>query len=191
MSSPYTLQRESMADIKIQNMVASTVIAKHLDLDKIHEHLDDTKYNPDQFPGLVYHIAVPKIAFLLFKSGRVICTGAKNIEDIQSAVDQLYPRLKKLGFEVIKPEIQVQNIVASVDLHVKLNLLELSLALGLENIEYEPEIFPGMVYRLEDPNVVFLFFGSGKIVCTGAKRERDVERAVDVITEELGKRGFL
>jgi len=189
--SPYTLQRESMADIKIQNMVASTVIAKHLDLDKIHEHLDDTKYNPDQFPGLVYHIAVPKIAFLLFKSGRVICTGAKNIEDIQSAVDQLYPRLKKLGFEVIKPEIQVQNIVASVDLHVKLNLLELSLALGLENIEYEPEIFPGMVYRLEDPNVVFLFFGSGKIVCTGAKRERDVERAVDVITEELGKRGFL
>lgn len=191
MPSPYTLQRESMADIKIQNMVASTVIAKHLDLDKIHEHLDDTKYNPDQFPGLVYHIAVPKIAFLLFKSGRVICTGAKNIEDIQSAVDQLYPRLKKLGFEVIKPEIQVQNIVASVDLHVKLNLLELSLALGLENIEYEPEIFPGMVYRLEDPNVVFLFFGSGKIVCTGAKRERDVERAVDVITEELGKRGFL
>lgn len=167
------------------------MIAQHLDLDKIHRSLDDTKYNPEQFPGLVYHIAVPKTAFLLFKSGRVICTGAKNIEDIQNAVNQLYPQLKKLGFDVIEPEIHVQNIVASVDLHVTLNLLELSLALGLENIEYEPEIFPGMVYRLEEPPVVFLFFGSGKIVCTGAKREEDVERAVDVISEELSTRGFL
>ncbi len=180
-----------MADIKIQNMVASTVIAEELDLDKIDEHLDDTKYNPEQFPGLVYHIKEPKIAFLLFKSGRVICTGARNKEDIETAVGQLYPSMKELGFKVIKPEVNIQNIVASVDLHVHLNLLELSLALGLENIEYEPEIFPGMVYRLKDPNVVFLFFGSGKIVCTGAKRREDVERAVDVITEELDKRGFL
>lgn len=180
-----------MADIKIQNMVASTVVANELDLNKIMDSLDDTKYNPDQFPGLVYHISKPKVAFLLFKSGRVICTGAKNIGDIETAVGKLYPEMKKLGFDVIKPEINIQNIVASVDLHVKLNLLELSLALGLENIEYEPEIFPGMVYRLGEPNVVFLFFGSGKIVCTGAKREEDVERAVDVITEELGKRGFL
>ena len=180
-----------MADIEIQNMVASMVIAKQLDLDIIHGQMKNTKYNPEQFPGLVYHIEKPKIAFLLFKSGRVICTGAKNIDNIQNAVDQLYPKLKKLGFDVSEPDIQIQNIVASVDLHVKLNLLELSLALGLENIEYEPEIFPGMVYRLEDPKVVFLFFGSGKIVCTGAKLKKDVERAVDIITEELNKRGFL
>jgi len=180
-----------MADIKIQNMVASTVIAELLDLDKINTSMENTKYNPKQFPGLVYHITKPKVAFLLFKSGRVICTGAKNIDDIQNAVGQTYKKLKGLGFDVIKPQIKVQNIVASIDLHVKLNLLELSLALGLENIEYEPEIFPGMVYRLDDPKVVFLFFGSGKIVCTGAKREQDVERAVDVITAELDQRGFL
>ena len=180
-----------MVDIEIQNIVASAVIAKQLDLDKIHTKFVDTKYNPERFPGLVYHITKPKIAFLLFKSGRVICTGAKNIGHIQNAVDQLYPKLKELGFDMITPEIQVQNIVASIDLHVKLNLLELSLALGLENIEYEPEIFPGMVYRLRDPTVVFLFFGSGKIVCTGAKRKQDVERAVDIIKEELDERGFL
>ncbi len=180
-----------MADIKLQNMVASTVIAKELDLDKIMNSLENTKYNPEQFPGLVYHIDKPKVAFLLFKSGRVICTGAKNIKDIETAVGKLYPKMKELGFDVIKPEVNIQNIVASVDLHVKLNLLELSLALGLENIEYEPEIFPGMVYRLDEPKVVFLFFGSGKIVCTGAKKKEDVEKAVDVITEELGKRGFL
>ncbi len=180
-----------MADIKIQNMVASTVIAKELNLNKILNSIENTKYNPNQFPGLVYHITKPKVAFLLFKSGRVICTGAKNIGDIRNAVGQLYPKMKELGFDAIKPEVTIQNIVASVDLHVKLNLLELSLALGLENIEYEPEIFPGMVYRLDEPKVVFLFFGSGKIVCTGAKRKEDVVRAVDVITEELGKRGFL
>ena len=180
-----------MADIKIQNMVASTVIAKQLDLDKINSSMENTKYNPGQFPGLVYHIAKPKVAFLLFKSGRVICTGAKNIEDIQNAVGQVYQKLKKLDFEVIKPDIKVQNIVASIDLHVKLNLLDLSMALGLENIEYEPEIFPGMVYRLDEPKVVFLFFGSGKIVCTGAKYEQDVKRAVDVVSIELSKRGFL
>ncbi|KAA0003446.1 MAG: TATA-box-binding protein [Thermoplasmata archaeon] len=180
-----------MADIKIQNMVASTVIAKELDLDKIASSLKNTKYNPDQFPGLVYHIEKPKVAFLLFKSGRVICTGAKNIDAINAAMEKLYPEMKKLGFDVVKPEVNIQNIVASVDLHAKLNLLELSFAFGLENIEYEPEIFPGMVYRLDEPNVVFLFFGSGKIVCTGAKKEEDIERAVEVITEELGKRGFL
>ncbi|MEA2053801.1 MAG: TATA-box-binding protein [Candidatus Thermoplasmatota archaeon] len=180
-----------MADIKIQNMVASTVIAKELDLDKILASLENTKYNPDQFPGLVYHIEKPKTAFLLFKSGRVICTGAKNIQDINTAMRKLYPKMKELGFDVIKPEVNIQNIVASVDLHVKLNLLELSLALGLENIEYEPEIFPGMVYRLDEPGVVFLFFGSGKIVCTGAKKKEDIARAVDIITEELNKRGFL
>ncbi len=120
-----------------------------------------------------------------------MCTGARAIEEVHKAIDTLCKTLKNAGHPLIKPEIEIQNIVASADLNTKLNLSELSLALGLENIEYEPELFPGMVYRLHELDVVFLFFGTGKIVCTGARRKEDVERAIDVIIRELGSHGFL
>ena len=180
-----------MVNINIQNVVASTAIAKELNLEKIAKELKGAKYDPDKFPGLIYHIEKPKVAFLLFQSGRIVCTGAKTIEEVHKAIDIICNILKKIGQSIIKPEIEIQNIVASADLKTKINLSELSLSLGLENIEYEPEIFPGMVYRLEELNVVFLFFGSGKIVCTGAKRREDIEKAIEIVTNELNARGFL
>ncbi|OYT58933.1 TATA-box-binding protein [Thermoplasmatales archaeon ex4484_30] len=180
-----------MVEIHIQNIVASTAIAKELDLNKIAKSLPSSKYDPDKFPGLIYHINKPKVAFLLFQSGRIVCTGAKTIEEVHKAIDILCKTLKKAGQNIIEPEIEIQNIVASADFNTKINLSELSLSLGLENIEYEPEIFPGMVYRLEELGVVFLFFGSGKIVCTGARRKEDIEKAIKIVIEELGSRGFL
>lgn len=180
-----------MVEINIQNIVASTAIAKELNLEKIAEALPSAKYNPNKFPGLIYHIEKPKVAFLLFQSGRIVCTGAKTIEEVHEAIDIICKTLRNAGQSIIEPEIEIQNIVASADFKTKINLSELSLSLGLENIEYEPEIFPGMVYRLEELNVVFLFFGSGKIVCTGARRREDIEKAIEIVTKELSSRGFL
>jgi transcription initiation factor TFIID TATA-box-binding protein len=90
-----------------------------------------------------------------------------------------------------KPEIIVQNIVASADLGSVINLNAIAISLSLEKVEYEPEQFPGLVYRLDKPKVVVLLFGSGKMVCTGARKTEDVELAVERITKELRDAGLL
>ena len=91
-----------------------------------------------------------------------------------------------MGTQILdKPEIKIQNIVASAYLKRVLNLNAVAIGLGLENIEYEPEQFPGLVYRMSSPKVVLLLFGSGKMVITGGKKPEDVEVAVDKIVIEL------
>ena len=181
-----------MPEIVVENIVASTSFADKLDLDVIAQSLEETEYEPEQFPGLVYRIKNPKTATLLFRSGKANCTGAKNIEDVRTAIDIIAEKLKKLGMNVYKDlEIVVQNIVAISDLGGELNLNEVAMALGLENIEYEPEQFPGLVYRIREPKVAMLLFGSGKIVCTGARKTSDVYLAVDKLSEELNSLGLI
>jgi transcription initiation factor TFIID TATA-box-binding protein len=134
----------------------------------------------------------PKTATLLFHSGKVVCTGARSSDQVRQAVTFLTTQLRKLGIKMDnEPEITVQNIVASSDLGQKINLNIIAITLGLERVEYEPEQFPGLVYRLDEPKVVLLLFGSGKLVCTGARVPQDVERAVDKITAELKAAGLL
>lgn len=181
-----------MTDIQIQNIVASTAIADYLNLRTIDEAVPDTTYNPEVFPGLVLRIKKPKTAFLLFQSGKVVCTGAKNLDDINKSVRQVCDRLTDVGIEAVdKPEITVQNIVASGDLHGELNLVSTALAVGLENTEYEPEIFPGIVYRMKEHGVVLLLFSSGKVVCTGARKPEQVTDALNAVKQELEAKGLL
>jgi transcription initiation factor TFIID TATA-box-binding protein len=175
-----------MPKIRIENVVASTTLGDDLDLQKISLALEGAEYEPEQFPGLIYRIKEPKTATLLFRSGKVVCTGAKSMEDVKRAVSIVSREVEKAGIKVYKtPQIEVQNIVASSDLENEINLNAIALSLGLEKVEYEPEQFPGLVYRLDEPRVVVLLFGSGKLVCTGAKRPEDVEKAVEKIMGEL------
>jgi len=181
-----------MTEIKVQNIVASTTFAEKLDLDVIAQSLENAEYEPEQFPGLVYRLSVPKTATLLFRSGAANCTGAKTIEDVKTTVDIIAEKLEKIGVKVYKnPQIIIQNIVATSDLGGELNLSEVAIALGLENVEYEPEQFPGLVYRLKEPKVAMLLFGSGKIVCAGARKTEEVMLAVDKVSKELTLLGQL
>jgi transcription initiation factor TFIID TATA-box-binding protein len=181
-----------MIEIKIQNIVASTTFAEKLDLDVIAQSLEDAEYEPEQFPGLVYRLSDPKTATLLFRSGKANCTGAKNVEDVRKTADIIADKLKKLGIELYKnQEIIVQNIVATADLGGELNLTETAQGLGLDNVEYEPEQFPGLVYRIKEPRVAMLLFSSGKIVCAGARSTEDVSKAVEKLSEELTSLGLL
>jgi transcription initiation factor TFIID TATA-box-binding protein len=181
-----------MAKIKIENVVASTSLGVELDLQTIALALDNAEYEPEQFPGLVCRLKDPKTAALLFRSGKVVCTGAKSIDAVHKAVEIVTGKIEASGIKVNRsPEITVQNIVASSDLGAELNLNAIAIGLGLEKVEYEPEQFPGLVYRLDSPKVVVLLFGSGKLVCTGARRPEDAEQAVDKITEELKALGLL
>jgi len=178
--------------IKIENVVASTQIGENIDLNKIAREVKDAEYKPKQFPGLVLRIKEPKAAALVFRSGKVVCTGSKSVEDARRAVKQVVKIIGSFGIPVFEdPEVKVQNIVASADLGVDLNLNAIAIGLGLENIEYEPEQFPGLVYRLRDPRVVVLIFGSGKMVVTGGKNPEDAKKAVERISEELTALGLM
>jgi transcription initiation factor TFIID TATA-box-binding protein len=177
--------------INIENVVASTKLAEEFDLHKIEAELEDATYNKKKFPGLVYRVKAPKAAFLIFTTGKIVCTGAKNVEDVRTVITNLAKTLKSIGFEKInlEPEIHVQNIVASANLKTHLNLN--AVALGLENIEYEPEQFPGLVYRIKQPKVVVLIFGSGKLVITGGKSPEECEEGVRIVRMQLEKMGLL
>jgi transcription initiation factor TFIID TATA-box-binding protein len=178
--------KKFMPEVIVENIVASTSFSDKLDLDVIAQSLEEAEYEPEQFPGLVYRLSDPKTATLLFRSGKANCTGAKNVKDVRKTVDIIADKLKKLGVDVYKDlKIVIQNIVAISDLGTELNLNEVAMGLGLENVEYEPEQFPGLVYRIKDPKVAMLLFGSGKIVCTGARQTEDVSLAVQKLSDEL------
>ncbi len=179
-------------NIKIENVVASTKLAEEFDLIKIESEFEGAEYNKQKFPGLVYRVTDPKAAFLIFTSGKVVCTGAKNVADVHTVIKNLGKKLNGIDQETLDdPEITVQNIVASADLHAVLNLNAIAIGLGLENIEYEPEQFPGLVYRIAEPKVVVLIFSSGKLVVTGGKSPDDCDGGVEVVRQQLDSMGLL
>jgi len=178
------------ADVKIENVVASTALGQKFDLGLITVAIDNVEYEPEQFPGLVYHLDEPKAAALIFGSGKIVCTGAKSIAKAKLAIERIVEKIKEAGVDITaKPEVIVQNVVATANLHAELNLD--AIAIGLDNTEYEPEQFPGLVYRMKDPKVVLLLFGSGKIVCTGAKSVEDAENAAENVSKKLNGLGLL
>ncbi|MFO7872638.1 MAG: TATA-box-binding protein [Candidatus Undinarchaeales archaeon] len=172
--------------IKIENVVASASVDAEIDLDKLASTLPNAEYEPEQFPGLVLRLDEPKSAILVFTSGKMVCTGTKEPKLIKKAIAKTVKQIRSVGLKINgKAKIDIQNIVASSDLGVELNLDKI--AFELDNAEFEPEQFPGLVFRIFDPKVVFLLFRSGKIVCTGAKKKVDVKRGVERLVKELKK----
>ncbi|MHC1582305.1 MAG: TATA-box-binding protein [Candidatus Syntropharchaeia archaeon] len=172
--------------IKIENVVANAKIADELDLSMIGIRLDGAQFTKKKFPGLVYKIDNPKAAFLIFRSGKVVCTGTKSVDEVKRAMDEMLKDLRKIGVRVKEnPKFTVQNIVASTNLGKELNLNAIALGMDLENMEYEPEVFPGLVYRISDPKVAVLIFRSGKLIITGSKNEEDCKKAVEILRNEL------
>ena len=177
---------EAKKTIKIENVVASTSIGQKIDLTSLVLALEGVDYDPKKFPGLIYRTKDPKTAMLIFSSGKMVCTGAKSIADVNRGLRKVFEKLASMGIDTVgEPEIIVQNMVASADLGTTLNISSIAIGLGLENIEYEPEQFPGLVYRIDQPKVVVLLFSSGKMVITGGKKPQDAEAAVEHIVKEL------
>jgi transcription initiation factor TFIID TATA-box-binding protein len=166
------------AVINIENVVASATIKQTIDLNAIVKAFPAVEYRPEQFPGLVFRLKKPKTATLIFSSGKMVCTGAKSEGQAKKAVNKVVKELKANGMVIVgRPQIKIQNIVASVALGGRIDLERSTFALG--RTMYEPEQFPGLIYRMEDPHVVILIFASGKLVCTGAKKEEEVYRSVN------------
>ena len=173
-------------DIKIVNIVVSTSLEHDIPLEKMAATLSNTEYNPEQFPGLVIRIKEPKTSALIFSSGKVVCTGARSLDKVRESLKKIIKSLEKINIKItIEPKINIQNIVASGSVGMDLNLNVL--AMKLENTEYEPEQFPGLVYKLREAKATFLLFSNGKIVCTGTKSEDEVSSAVDMLISNLKK----
>ena len=170
--------------LKIQNIVATTSLGKDVPLTKLAKTLSNTEYNPEQFPGLVLRVKKPKSAVLVFSSGNLVCTGTKSIAQVKEVIREVIKQLRKINVKItITPKVTVQNIVASGSLNVTLNLN--FLALELENTEYEPEQFPGLVYKLVEPNATFLLFSNGKLVCTGTKNRAQLEDSMNQLNKKI------
>jgi len=172
------------AKVKIENVVASATLNQKIDLKAVVKSYPGVEYRPEQFPGLVFRLKRPKTATLIFNSGKMVCTGAKSEKEARGAVMKVIRELKKSGIVIIsKPELKIQNIVASANLGGMIDLEKSAFTLG--RTMYEPEQFPGLIYRMDGPKVVILLFASGKLVCTGAKKEEDVYRAVEKLHKRL------
>ncbi len=163
--------------VSVENVVASASVDQKLDLIEITEKFPDTEYHPEQFPGLVFRLKTPRTATLIFRTGKMVCAGAKSEDMAIKAVNTVVQKLRKGKVKVKKNAIiTVQNMVAAINLGGKIHLEKA--ARTLPRSMYEPEQFPGLIHRMLDPKTVILLFASGKLVCTGAKKESDVYRSV-------------
>jgi transcription initiation factor TFIID TATA-box-binding protein len=184
------LSDKSKVFIDIQNVVASVTLNQRIDLNAIVWIFPGVEYRPEQFPGLVYRLKKPKTATLIFSTGKMVCNGAKSERQARKVVFKVVDELKRDGIVILRrPEIVVQNIVASAGLGGTIDLEKAVYA--LKKTMYEPEQFPGLIYRMDEPKVVTLVFASGKLVCTGAKKEIQVYTAVKKLQETLEAKNLI
>ena len=175
-----TVMPQTKPIVSIENVVASATVDQKMDLNKITKNFPDVEYHPDQFPGLVFRIKSPKTATLIFTSGKMS----------RNAVKTVVTKLRKGGIAVKKDAVvTIQNIVASINLGGKIHLEQA--ARTLPRSMYEPEQFPGLIHRMLDPKTVILLFSSGKLVCTGAKKEEDVYRSVNNLHSSLEEKELM
>jgi len=181
---------ETKPVIAIVNVVASATIEQKLDLVDITKKFPDVEYHPEQFPGAVFRLKTPRTATLLFGSGKMVCTGAKSEEMAIKAVNIVVQNLRKGKIKIKnEPTVTIQNIVSSINLGGKVNLEQA--ARTLPRSMYEPEQFPGLIHRMLDPKTVILIFASGKLVCVGARIEKDIHRSVNQIHSLLEEKNLM
>jgi len=189
MSDPIisAMEEKQYESLKIENIVASGAIADSIDLEVISNNIENCELNTKRFPGAVYRMENPKIASLIFSSGKVVLTGIRNNESLEVGLKLIIGKMKEAGIACYdEPRVAVTNIVCSYDIGNKINLNKVVMTLSLENIEYEPEQFPGLVYRIADPKIVALLFSSGKIILTGGKNMEDIKRGLAFLEQKLG-----
>jgi len=178
------------AIINIQNVVATGIMNQKVDLNAVVKCYPGVEYRPEQFPGLVFRLKRPKTATLIFSSGKMVCTGARSGKESRSAILKVVKELKKGGVIILsKPDFKVVNIVASAILGGKVDLEKA--VVTIRKTMYEPEQFPGLIYRMDEPKVVILIFASGNLVITGAKVEQDVYDAVHKLHVSLEEQNLI
>jgi len=165
---------------QLQNIVSTVSLGCKLDLKKIALHARNAEYNPKRFAAVIMRIREPRTTALIFGSGKMVCTGAKSEEDSRLAARKYARIVQKLGFQAKFKDFKIQNMVGSCDVKFPIRLEGLVLTHS-QFSSYEPELFPGLIYRMVKPRIVLLIFVSGKVVLTGAKVRQEIYEAFDNI----------
>lgn len=173
---------------KVVNMVVSTQLTDSIDLYDVSAKLG-IDYEAEQFPGMVYRVKIPKVCILLFRSGKAVVTGAKSKKDVKTGLKILHDDLTSHGFELWdydKTKVNIENIVVTYEwTGGDLDLSNLIVSMPFDKTEYEPEVFPGLIYRIDNPKSVCLVFSSGKCVITGCKSKEEAKEATNQLIHEL------
>ncbi|KTW28866.1 TATA-box-binding protein [Pneumocystis carinii B80] len=170
----------------LQNIVATVNLDCRLDLKTIALHARNAEYNPKRFAAVIMRIREPKTTALIFASGKMVVTGAKSEDDSKLASRKYARIIQKLGFNAKFTDFKIQNIVGSCDVKFPIRLEGLAYSHGTFS-SYEPELFPGLIYRMVKPKIVLLIFVSGKIVLTGAKVREEIYQAFEAIYPVLSE----
>ncbi len=172
------------ASVSIVNVVVSVNVNQSLDLNSIIKAVPRIVYKPQQFPGAIFKLKEPKTAHLIFRTGKMVCVGAKSERQAKRAVMKVIQQLKENGILIVgKPTIKIVNIVASASLGGQVDIEKAVYV--LERIMYEPEQFPGAIHRMDEPKVVILIYTNGRLVITGAKTEEEVYQATVKLQRKL------
>ena len=164
--------------IRIQNMASTANLGIRLDLKKIALKCRNTEFNPRRFGAVIMRLREPRATALIFASGKMVVTGVRSTHNATLAAQKFAYIIEKVGFAPKElMDFKVQNIVGTADVGFPIRLEGLVYAHSAF-ASYEPELFPGLIYRLVSPRVVFLIFVSGKVVITGAKKELDLSNAL-------------
>ncbi|XP_076910032.1 TATA-box-binding protein-like [Bidens hawaiensis] len=170
----------------LQNIVSTVNLECELDLKAIALQARNAEYNLKRFTAVIMRIKEPKTTALVFASGRMVCTGAKSEQQSKLAARKYARIIQKLGFTAKFKDFKIQNIVGSCDVQFPIRLEDLACSHGAFST-YEPELFPGLVYRMKQPKIVLLIFVSGKIILTGAQVRDEIytafEKIYPVLTE--------
>uniref|UniRef100_A0A1A9V876 TATA-box-binding protein n=1 Tax=Glossina austeni TaxID=7395 RepID=A0A1A9V876_GLOAU len=172
--------KDANHEIKLQNVVATVSVACELNLRDINNRTRNSEYTPSRFHGVVMRMRDPRCTALIFRTGKIICTGARNEVEASLGARKFARILQKLGYPVKFTDYRLQNIVATVDLRFPIRLENLNQVHG-QFSSYEPELFPGLIYRMVKPRMVLLIFVNGKIVFTGGKAKKDILECLNLI----------
>lgn len=182
---------------KIENIVSTAYLNCPLNLREITLKANNAEYNPKRFSAVIMKIKEPKTTALIFSNGRIVCLGAKTEEDSKKACRKFAKIIKKLGYPVVFKKFKIQNIVGSCDVKFQISLTKLYFHIIKKSshnirqvIVYEPEQFPGLIYRMIDPNILLLIFTSGKIILAGGKIREDIYSTFQKIYPLLNKFKF-
>jgi transcription initiation factor TFIID TATA-box-binding protein len=168
-------------NLRTENVVGSVDLGISLDLERLLSQFKDIE-KKDNFPGLIVKISIPRATILVFKSGKLVITGVKSIKNFPVVLNKILRRLHSININIEgNPEIKIQNIVFRGDFYCNINL-DLA-SIHLNRAIYEPEVFPGLIYRVQNSSICFLIFSSGKFICTGGKKEEEIKEEV----RKLGK----
>ena len=181
--------KKNKVTLRIENVVASVKVGTFIDLNKLLEKYKDIE-KKENFPGLVVKMKNPKATRLIFSSGKMVCTGVRLVKHLPIVVEKVVKKMENAGIEIeMEPEVKIENIVVRGDFHQTINLDLTSLT--LTRAIYEPEVFPGLIYKIPDPKVCFLIFSSGRIICTGANDEKIIRSSVKKLALDLKRQGVL